>query len=368
MRIAQVAHLFPPATGGIEHHVYHLSKELSNLKNEVTVYTTMVPGAKKEEKMDGIKVRRFSSLNFPLFSSVRFAPGMFFSLLSSDAEVFASHGYGSVMPLITSIAALLKRKPFVFTLHGYPKLKGKKKFFQLFYKYFFASIFLRIAKKVIVVSRASIQDIRGEVDEKKLIYIPNGIDTEIFTFQPPEGKNAITYVGRLDEYKGVDTLVRAYAKIKKDFPDTELWVVGKDEGIKEGLQKLANSLGVKIHFSEVPYEEMSKVYSDSAAVILPSKYEGFSLVWLEAMASGRPMFSTPVGDAPALFEQVYGKSAEDFLFKDEEELVKKLTNYLKDPQKHHKVIERAEYIVKEEYSWENVARLTLNTYKESLKR
>ena len=118
MKIAQVAHLFPPATGGIEHHVYHLSKELSNLKNDVTVYTTMVPGAKKEEKMDGIRVRRFRSLNFPLFSSVRFAPGMFFSLLSSDADVFASHGYGSLMPYIASIAAFLKRKPFIFTLHG----------------------------------------------------------------------------------------------------------------------------------------------------------------------------------------------------------------------------------------------------------
>lgn len=98
------------------------------------------------------------------------------------------------------------------------------------------------------------------------------------------------------------------------------------------------------------------------AIILPSKYEGFSLVWLEAMASGRPMFSTPVGDAEFLFEQAYGKNAEDFLFRDEEELVKKLSNYLKDPKKFHKIIEKAEYIVKKEYSWENVARLTLNIY------
>jgi len=368
MKIAQVAHLFPPATGGIEHHVYHLSKELANLKNEVTVYTTMVPGAKKEEKMDGMRVRRFPSLNFPLFSSVRFAPGMFPSLLSSDADVYASHGYGSLMPFMASIAAFLKRKPFVFTLHGYPKLKGKKKFFQLFYKYFFASVFLRIAKKIIVVSRASINDIKGEVDQKKLIYIPNGIDSETFAVQPPEGKKAITYVGRLDEYKGVDTLVRAYARIRNGFPGTELWIVGKDEGIKPGLQKLANSLGVKIHFSEAPYDEIHRIYQNSAAIVLPSKYEGFSLVWLEAMASGRPMFSTPVGDGPALFEQAYGKNAEDFLFNSEEELIKKLTNYLKDPLKHRKTIERAEYIVKEEYSWENVARLTLNAYQDSLTR
>ncbi|HNT61012.1 MAG TPA: glycosyltransferase family 4 protein, partial [Candidatus Bilamarchaeaceae archaeon] len=130
----------------------------------------------------------------------------------------------------------------------------------------------------------------------------------------------------------------------------------------------ANSLGVKRHCSEAPYDEIHRIYQNSAAIVLPSKYEGFSLVWLEAMASGRPMFSTPVGDGPALFEQAYGKNAEDFLFNSEEELIKKLTNYLKDPLKHRKTIERAEYIVKEEYSWENVARLTLNAYQDSLTR
>jgi len=368
MKIAQVVHSFHPASGGIENHTSHLSRELSKLGAEVEVFTTSIPGAKNEEKEGNLKIRRFFSINSPFFTLVRFPPAMLFSLLSTNADIYASHGYGSLMPLFASLAAKINGKPFIFTLHGYPRMKGKKRFFQTIYRYTIAPIFLRIASKVIVVSKEGSEEISKEVDRKKIVVIPNGIDADSFPFQQPKESKSLTYVGNINEYKGIETLIRAYAKLKPSFPDTKLWLVGKDSGAKEDLHRLANSLGVKIHFSEVPYEEMGKVYSDSSAVVLPSKYEGFSLVWLEAMASGRPMFSTPVGDAPALFEQVYGKNSEDFLFKDEDELVKKLTNYLKDPKKYHNVIERAEYIVKEEYSWENVARLTLNTYQESLKR
>lgn len=368
MKIAQVVHSFHPASGGIENHTSHLSRELSKLSAEVEVYTTSIPGAKNEEKEGNLRIRRFFSLNSPFFTIVKFSPTMFFSLLSSNADIYASHGYGSLMPLFASIAAKIKGKPFIFTLHGYPKMKGKKKFFQSIYKYTVAPIFLGIASKVIVVSKEGAEEIGKEVDRKKIVVIPNGIDAEAFPLQQPNGNKSLTYVGSINEYKGIETLIRAYAKLKPSFPDMKLWLVGKDSGAKEDLHRLANSLGVKINFSEVPYEEMNKVYSDSAAVVLPSKYEGFSLVWLEAMASGRPMFSTPVGDAPVLFEQAYGKNADSFLFSSEEELVRKLSDYLKDPQKFHNIIERAEYIVKEEYSWENVARLSLNVYQDSLRQ
>ncbi|MGB9719650.1 MAG: glycosyltransferase family 4 protein [Candidatus Anstonellales archaeon] len=364
MKILQAVHSFPPSQGGIELHVYHLSRELRTLGNNVVVITTRDKGTSGEEDFNGVKVKRFLSLDFPLFSSARLPIFAFFGMLKENPDIYASHGYGSIMPLFASIAALLNRKPFVFTLHGYPEVKGVKRIFYYFYKFFIAPIFLRIAKKVIVVSKASIPKIEKEVAKEKIVHVPNGIE-EIFDCELDyEKKNKITYVGRLDEDKGIDVLIRAFAKIKKYFPELELELVGKDEGIKSKLNSLANSLGIKPTFMEVPYENMPEVYCRSKAIVLPSKYEGFSLVWLEAIASGRAMFSTWVGEAPLLFEQAYGEKRERFLFKGEDELVVKLLRFLKSQKSFKKTIEKAKYIIKEEYSWENVAKLTENVYKE----
>jgi glycosyltransferase involved in cell wall biosynthesis len=362
MRIAQVCHLFPPATGGIEHHTYEIAKHLATEGDEVTIFTTSLPGTAKQESLEGFKIRRFFSLNFPLFSSVRFPPALFFSLINSDFDIYCSHGYGSLMPFITSLAAFMKKKPFVFTLHGYPKLKGFSGLFQAVYRIFFASVFLRIASKIIVVSKASVNDIRGEIDEKKVVYIPNGIVAEDFSCETYVPNDTITYVGRLDKYKGVDLLLYAYARMLPKYPEIKLRVVGRDEGIKHELEALAAKLKINVEFSNVPYSEMKSVYCNSKLIVLPSKYEGFSLVWLEAIASGRPMFSTHVGDAPYLFEQVYGADADKFLFKDEDELVKKLYDFMEKQKDLEKTIKKAEYICKEEYSWENVSAITKNVY------
>jgi glycosyltransferase involved in cell wall biosynthesis len=364
MKIAQVVHLFPPATGGIEHHTYEICRKLAENDNEVAVFTTDVGKAPKEKS--GFLIKRFFSLNLPIFSSVRFPPMLFFSLMQSNFDVYCSHGYGSLMPFITAIACWLKRKPFVFTLHGYPKLKGIGGLFQKLYSIFIASIYLRIAQKVIVVSQASVADIMKEVDESKIVHVANGINPEEFSCGDFSEKNAITYVGRLDKYKGIDVLIRAFAKLKEKNSEIQLVIAGRDEGIRKELSELAAKQNVEIDFQDVPYSEIKKVYCNSKAIVLPSRYEGFSLVWLEAIASSRPMFSTPVGDAKKVFSDLYGNEAGQFLFNGEDELVGKLGSMLKDPKGYSAIIRRAEERCKKKYSWEKIAKDTLEVYKKLL--
>ncbi|MEM2908867.1 MAG: glycosyltransferase family 4 protein [Candidatus Bilamarchaeaceae archaeon] len=365
MKILQAVHAFPPSQGGIEHHVYHLSRQLAELGNEVVVITTRDKGTKPDEEVGGIRVKRLFAINFPFFSAARLPLGACLAMIRENVDIYASHGYGSIMPLFAAIAAALKGKPFVFTLHGYPEVHGKKRIFYYLYRFFIAPIFLAVAKKVIVVSKTTAWKIEQEVKKEKIVYIPNGIDDDFDCDLDYENKNNITYVGRLDEDKGVDVLIRAFAEVRRANPELALQLVGKDEGVRSKLETLANSLNVKLIFTEVPYEKMPAVYCDSKAIVLPSKYEGFSLVWLEAMASGRAMFSTPVGEAPYLFEQAYEQNKDLFLFSDEKELVEKLQKFLKNQSRYKKIIERAKYTIKEEYSWENVARQTANVYREA---
>ena len=134
MKIVHCVHLFPPAQGGIEHHTHHLTQWLANIGSAVVVLTSKLPNTENHEAINKVVVRRFFSLHFPLFSAARFIPGICFYLHKENPDVYCSHGYGSPMPFFTSIVALLTSKPFVFTLHGYPKQKGLGKIFQTFYK------------------------------------------------------------------------------------------------------------------------------------------------------------------------------------------------------------------------------------------
>ncbi len=366
MKILQAVHSFPPSQGGIEHHTYHLCKELADIGNDVVVVTVRERGAKPEEKMAGINVKRFYSLDFSLFSSARFPFTSVLAMIKEDADVYAGQGYGSMMPFFASIAAFIKRKPFVFTLHGYPDVRGRKRMFYHFYKFFIAPVFLKIAKKVIVVSRANAADIIKEVDKDKIIYIPNGIEGRFDCELNFKEKNRILYVGRLSEDKGVDVLMKAFSKIKDKYPKLSLKLVGKDEGEKQKLEELARSLDIYPIFSTVPYDKMPSIYAESKAVVLPSRYEGLNLVWLESMSSGRAMFSTPVGEAKMLFEQAYDKNRNLFLFNDEDELAEKLSAFIDNQDDYRKIVEKAKYIIKDEYSWKNVASQTRAVYEELL--
>lgn len=364
MKIVQVVHAFPPSQGGIEHHAYQLSKELAKMGNEVVVVTTREKGSKAEEEIEGVKVKRLFTIRFPLFSAARLPIGACLTAIREKADVYAAHGYGAITPLFAAIAAFINRKPFIFTLHGYPQVRGKRRIFYHFYRFFIAPWFLRAAKKIIVVSRHSIPFIEKEAAKEKISYVPNGIEQKFDCETDFREKDKICYIGRLDEDKGIDVLIRAFARLKRK--DLQLMIVGKDEGVKQKLQELADRLGVKPIFTEVPYDKVHEIYCQSKAIVLPSRYEGFSLVWLEAMASGRPMFSMPVGEAQGLFAQAYDEKKDLFLFRNEDELAEKLKKFLENEEKYKKIVERAKYIVKEEYSWQNVAIQTLNVYKEAL--
>lgn len=358
MKIVQAVHLFHPATGGIETHVLNLSREFVKNGNEVIVLTTKFRDAPSEEELNGIKIKRFWSISAPFASSVNFSPGLIFELIKQNADVYCSHGYGSLVPFFTGIIAFVKGKKFVFTLHGYPKLSGILGVMQFFYKTFIASVYLRIAKRVIIVSEKSREIITNEVGADKIFYIPNGVIPNTESIKSFEEASAISYIGRLDEYKGIDVLIRAFSKIS----GVKLNIVGKDEGMKTELEKIGASVGVKANFYELPQSKIRTAYEESKAIILPSRYEGFSMVWLESINYERPVFSTQVGDAEILFNEIYGKNAGLFIFKDEGELVEKLSYFLKNQNKFAAIVSAAKKKMILRYTWEKIAAETIKVY------
>ena len=160
---------------------------------------------------------------------------------------------------------------------------------------------------------------RGEADEIARLYgvdpgrlavVAPGVDLDLF--RPVDRAESrrrlgisedcvVLYVGRLEPLKGLDILVRAVADLQMA-DATRLVVVGGgdrgSDGIARQLGRLARSLGIgeRVTFAgAVPQSDLPTYYGSANVLVLPSHYESFGMVALEAMACGTPVVVSRVG-------------------------------------------------------------------------
>jgi glycosyltransferase involved in cell wall biosynthesis len=121
----------------------------------------------------------------------------------------------------------------------------------------------------------------------------------------PNDKFLCLYVGRLMTGKGIDTLIEAFAKVSREIPFATLWIVGS--GPSDGLarEKVAQ-LGLTSVVSFAGFSDDPSVYFAACDLfVLPSRYESFSYVLLEAMLHAKPCITTRAGAIP----EVVGEDA-----------------------------------------------------------
>lgn len=136
--------------------------------------------------------------------------------------------------------------------------------------------------------------------------IPENLPKEKLPNGYPEGRVILT-VGRWlanERYKGMDTLITALPRLLTRWPELQLAAVG-DGDDRGWLEDLAEQNGVNrhVHFlSGLSYEELAACYDACEMFALPSRAEGFGLVYLEAMARGKPVIGGAHGGAPEVIE------------------------------------------------------------------
>jgi glycosyltransferase involved in cell wall biosynthesis len=180
--------------------------------------------------------------------------------------------------------------------------------------------------------------------------------------EPARTDRFVLYVGRLEERKGVEVLLRALARLRAQAPDIQLKILGRGE--RQGaLARLAADLGLAraVQFvGWVDHAEIDAYYRRCAVFVLPSVftreggYEPFSNVVLEAMACGAPVITTTANGAACdvLEDGVNGRVVEPG---NAEALAAALGDLLTHPERAEAMGRRGQATIRERFNVDRMA-------------
>ena len=275
-----------------------------------------------------------------------------------------------------------KRFPFIEIIH-HPitfdykyELASSKKIKYRISRYRWYS-FLKMQKKVapnikriITPSKSSREGIVNEFkcNKENITVINNGLDTDEFSPEDNSKRREyrlITTASADVPLKGLDFSLKALKKLKKDFPNIHLVVIGT---IKKGghTEKLIKKLGIDndvIFKSNLTKNEIKKCYSKSSIAIVSSLYEGFGYPVIEAMSCEVPLIATNVSSIPELTLK-FAKLIEP---KNEEMIYKSVKDILANYDKYKKIAFQGREHVINQFNWIKITQEYENIIFETIK-
>jgi D-inositol-3-phosphate glycosyltransferase len=249
---------------------------------------------------------------------------------------------------------------------------------------------LEMADRIIAATLAEESQLQFlyQANEEKIVVIPPGVDvSHFYPIQPeeakcvigvPEDESMLLFVGRIEPLKGVDTLIRAIAHMHSSgvsilFPHY-LAIIGGDPNAKTRemntemarLQALSRELGLEdliVFLGKRSQQSLPYYYSAADVLIMPSHYESFGMVALEAMACGTPVVASQVGGLAFLIQD--GETGFVVPGGDPLALSERLTQLLSQPELRRRLGEQAAAYA-QDYAWEKIAGRMVDLYKEVL--
>jgi len=386
---------FPPRIiGGISSHVYHLSKSLAKNGVKVHVVTCDFPGAPLHEVFEGVEVFRIDSYKNP---SPDFATWVYLmnvnmqkeaaaivSSLDGKIDIFHAHDW-----LVADAGIGLKhvfRKPLLTTMHSTEI--GRRNGIHFDYERMIHETEAWLtyeAWMVICCSDYMVSHVRWAfgLPPDKLVMIPNGVNAEEYAkiegedlrhfrgrFALPEEK-IVLFVGRLVYEKGVHVLVNAVPKVL-DKVNAKFIIVGNGY-MKEQLSNIVRGMGFahKVLFTGfVDDDTLRKLQRCADVCVVPSLFEPFGIVAVEAMAAKSPVVVSDTGGLSEIVEhdvtgvKVYPDNPDSLAWG--------ITRVLADSAHANWMKTNAYKKVQEKYDWDKIAQQTkaiyeavLNSYSKS---
>jgi glycosyltransferase involved in cell wall biosynthesis len=281
-------------------------------------------------------------------SGLLFTPEMKQKLkkIARATEVLDLNSFRTYQNVVASGFARDFEIPYLVRAHGSLPRLGKTVPKWIFDRVYGQAI-LRDSSALVAVSPVEADQYRKSgADANKIAMIPNGLELSDFSNLPTRGEFAsrfklkqntriILFLGRINRIKGIDTLIKAYSQLVRDrrHSDCLLVIAGPDDGYLREAQLLARRLGLgeEILFcGMLNLHEKIAALVDSDVVILPSYYEVFGIVVLEAYACSKPV----IASRQQAMEDIVIDRHSGLLFSpgNVEELTSAISLVLKDPE------------------------------------
>ncbi len=211
-----------------------------------------------------------------------------------------------------------------------------------------------------------------QVPEDKLAVVGCGVSPDAFASDTPpqhfklalgcEDAPLIFFVGRLAQAKGPQVLLEAAPHVLKLRPDVRFIFAGEGT-LREPLQERAGQLGIAGQARFVGHlrgKVLATLYRAAEMVVVPSLYEPFGMVALEAMACGTPVVAADTGGLSEIM--AHGDCALPAPPNDPVTLARAILHLLQQPERAAQIAERGAEIARERYRWADVAQRTLRAY------
>lgn len=317
MKILQVCHSFSPCfeAGGVVRVVYELSKKLAQNGYEIVVYTT--DGCVKRLNVrtnypvnqDGIQIYYFKNLSNLLRVKLKIAtPYYIFNTAREikNFDIIHIHEHRTILAVIIHHYAKKYNIPYVLEPQGsILRLNGKEKFKKMF-DVLIGNKIISDAYKVIAGTEMELEELQimGVPNNKKALILP-GYNVNSFSVLPKRGqlrekyqikeRNIILFLGRIDEIKGVDFLIRSFAELVHSRSDVFLVIAGPDSSYKSVMENLVAELNLSSKVLFTGYldgEEKLSAYVDADIFAQLSRYERFCGSPFEATMCNIPVITT----------------------------------------------------------------------------
>jgi glycosyltransferase involved in cell wall biosynthesis len=293
--------------------------------------------------------------------------------LVNNTNLDLLHSLHYTRPLRLSCASVVTFHDMTFFL--FPQLHTRAR------RLFFPTVMrtsARQADAIITVSESTRQDaIRLlSIDPGKVFTTQLGVDP---TFRPINDigemddvaakydlhENFILYLGTIEPRKNLPVLIRAFRQLVDSGSKHKLVLVGKYGWMYKEVLDLVDDLDLEnmVRFTGyIPQEELPLVYNLASLFVYPTKYEGFGLPALEAMACGVPVITTKIASLP----EIVGDAGILIPSNNIEELFNAMSRVLEDQALREKLTSDGQLRAKK-FSWERTAQLTWQVYQQVMK-
>ncbi|MCI4326091.1 MAG: glycosyltransferase family 4 protein [Thermoplasmata archaeon] len=329
MQIAELSTRYPPGLGGVERHVREVSVRLAARGHRVDAFTSdlyreypwqpLGADVPREQLVDGVSVHRLHAWSLPGELHYPFLRKLDARLAAAAPDVAHAHTYGTNHAAAAARYARNSGRPFVLSVHYHPiwSIEGGwlRHRIRGFYDRRLAAPIVGAARRVVVQTH----------EEERLLRVPGFPVPKVEIVppgytplpDPPPGERPfarsigvdgpfLLFVGRLASNKGLLGLLEAFRPLAGHDPSATLVIVGEDGGMRPALAAKVAALGLgrRVRFTGFVADErlLASAFREARLFVLPSEYEAFGLVILEALAQGTPAVASRVGGIPEFLE------------------------------------------------------------------